>query len=178
MSLACDLTRVATLQFTQYHSPNFAYLFNGDTQAVLRGSRTYSDWHAMVHEAKSSNDAQGVDNLARGYTWYMQKLALLVKRLGEIEDGPDGTLLDSTLILSISEFGNGSQHGTTGLPVLLIGGLGGRVRVGQHIAATGYTTGDLFTTVQAITTGVETPFGMTGSTPAGRAYHRGLLPIT
>jgi hypothetical protein len=175
MGLACDLTRVTTLQFTQYHSPNFAYLFGGDPQAVLRGSRTYSDWHAMVHEAAASGDAQGVENLARGYTWYMQKLALLVKRLGEIEDGPEGTLLDSTLVLSITEFGNASQHATSRLPVLLIGGLGGRLRTGRHLDMTGYTTGDLFTTVQAITTGVADPFGITGAWQ-GRAFHRGLLP--
>lgn len=175
MGLACDLTRVSTLQFTEYNSPNFAYLFGNDPQAVLRGQRTYSDWHAMVHEASASGDTQGVNNLARGYTWYMQKLALLMKRLGEIQDGPEGTLLDSTLVLSISEFGDGSQHATTRLPVLLLGGLGGRLRTGRHLDMTGYTTGDLFTTVQAITTGVTDPFGITG-TWQGRALHRGLLP--
>jgi hypothetical protein len=181
MALACNLAPVVTLQFIEYQNPNFQFLFNGDRQAVLRGSRTYNDWHALVHEAGDANDSSGVNNLARGFTFYMQQIANLWKRLGEVEDGPGQTLQQNTIVLGISEFGDGAHHYTRELPVVLLGDLGGKVRTGQHLDMTGYTTGDLYTTLQAITTGDTAKFGMTGNLSGaaednGRAFHRGLLP--
>jgi len=130
----------------------------------------------MVHEAGPNSDAKGVDNLSQAYRWYMQQVANLVERLSSIEDGPGQTLMDSTLILSISEFGNGGNHDTAQLPVLLLGNLGGRIQTGRHLDLTGYTTGDLYTTVQSLLVGDTTPFGMTGANRAGRAFHKGMLP--
>jgi hypothetical protein len=181
MALACNLAPVVTLQFVEYQNPSFPFLFDGDSRAVLSGSRTYNDWHAMVHEAPPANDSSGIDNLAKGFTWYMQQVANLWKRLGEVEDGPGQTLAQNTLVLAISEFGDGAQHFTTELPVVLIGDLNGKVRTGQHLDMKGFTTGDLYTTLQAITTGDTTKFGMTGDLSGaaegnGRPFHKGLLP--
>jgi hypothetical protein len=135
----------------------------------------------MVHEAGDNKDATGVDHLSTGFTWYMQQVANLWKRLGEVEEGPGQTLADNTLVLAISEFGDGAHHYTVGLPVVLVGSLGGKLKTGQHLDMTGYTSGDLYTTLQAITTGDTTEFGMTGSLSNatkdnGRAFHKGLLP--
>jgi hypothetical protein len=181
MALACNLAPVVTLQFIEYQNPNFQFLFNGDRQAVLRGTRTYNDWHALVHEAGDANDASGVDNLAKGFTFYMQQIANLWKRLGEVEDGPGQTLQQNTIVLGISEFGDGAHHYTRELPVVLLGDLSGKVRTGQHLDMAGYTTGDLYTTLQAITSGDAAKFGMTGNLSGaaeenGRAFHKGLLP--
>jgi hypothetical protein len=181
MALACNLAPVVTLQFVEYQNPNFPFLFDGDSRAVLQGSRTYNDWHAMVHEAPPANDGAGIDNLSKGFTFYMQQVANLWKRLGEVEDGPGQTLQQNTLVLAISEFGDGAHHYTKELPVVLLGGLNGKLRTGQHLDMKGYTTGDLYTTLQAITTGDSTKFGMTGTLSGaaeenGRAFHKGLLP--
>jgi hypothetical protein len=181
MALACGITPVVTLQFVSYQNPTFPFLFNNDAQAVLRGgSTTYNDWHALVHEAEANGDSAGVNNLAKGFTFYTQQLANLMKRLGEVEDGPGRTLADNTLVLAISEFGDGAHHIPKSLPVVMIGDLGGRLRTGQHLDMKGYTTGDLYTTIQQITTGDATRFGMTGNLSggedSGRAFHRGLLP--
>jgi hypothetical protein len=181
MALACGITPVVTLQFVSYQNPQFPFLFNNDNQAVLRGAgNTYNDWHAMVHEAAANSDATGVNNLAKGFTFYMQQVANLVKRLGEVEDGPGQTLADNTLVLAVSEFGDGAHHIPKGLPVVMIGDLGGRLKAGQHLDMTGYTTGDLYTTIQQITTGDATKFGMTGNLSggedSGRAFHKGMMP--
>jgi Protein of unknown function (DUF1552) len=181
MALACNLAPVVTLQFVEYQNPNFQFLFDGDTHAVLNGSRTYNDWHAMVHEAPPANDGTGIDNLSKGFTFYMQQVANLWKRLGEVEDGPGQTLQQNTLVLAISEFGDGAHHYTKELPVVLLGGLKGKLRTGQHLDMKSYTTGDLYTTLQAITTGDSAKFGMTGQLSGaaednGRPFHKGLLP--
>jgi hypothetical protein len=187
MTLACNIAPVVTLQFVEYQNPNFQFLFNGDRTAVLRGNNTYTGWHAMVHEAGDARDAVGIDHLTTGFTFYMQQIANLWKRLNEVEDAPGQTLAQNTLVLAISEFGDGAHHVTHELPVLLLGDLNGKITSGQHRNMKGYTTGDLFTTLQAITTGETTPFGMTGNltggkpgwpydVDAGRPYHKGLLP--
>lgn len=177
MALACDVTRTVTMQFLDYHDPRFPFLFNNDRNGLVQGdSRTYDSFHTMVHEAGPNSDATGVDHLAQVYRWYMQQVAGFAKRLSEIEDGPGQTLLDNTLILSISEFGNGGNHDTAQLPILLLGNLAGSIQTGRHLDLTGYTTGDLFTTLQSLLVGDTTPFGMTGANRAGRAFHRGLLP--
>lgn len=181
MALACGVTPVVTLQFTQYQNPSFQFLFNNDAQAVLRGNgNTYNDWHAMVHEAAANSDATGVNNLAKGFTFYMQQVANLWKRLGEVSDGPGQTLADNTIVLAVSEFGDGAHHIPKGLPVVMLGDLGGRLKAGQHLDMKGYTTGDLYTTLQQITTGDATKFGITGNLSggedSGRAFHKGLMP--
>ncbi|MFM2417778.1 MAG: hypothetical protein RL385_2501 [Pseudomonadota bacterium] len=177
MLLACDVTRVVTLQFAEYHDPRFPFLFNGDNGAVVRGSHTYGDWHAMIHEARAGGDTQGESNLASGMRWYMAQVAALADRLASIEDGPGQTLLDNTLILAMSEFGDGSVHDTSNLPVTLIGNLGGKIRsAGQHVRAADYSTGDLFTTLQTALTGDTTPFGITGRRDDGTPFHRGAIP--
>lgn len=181
MALACGITPVVTLQFVSYQNPTFPFLFNNDTQAVLRGgSTTYNDWHALVHEAAANSDTAGVNNLAKGFTFYMQQVANLVKRLGEVEDGPGQTLADNTLVLAVSEFGDGAHHIPKSLPVVMIGDLGGRIKAGQHLDMKGYTTGDLYTTIQQITTGDATKFGVTGNLSggedSGRAFHKGIMP--
>jgi hypothetical protein len=188
MTLACNVAPVVTLQFVEYQNPNFQFLFNGDTTEVLKGAtHSYTGWHAMVHEARAAKDAQGVSHLTTGFTFYMQQVANLWKRLNEVEDAPGQTLAQNTLVLAVSEFGDGAAHITKKLPVVLLGDLGGKVKTGQHRDCSGYTTGDLFTTLQAILTGDTTEFGMTGNLPqqnaswpfdtdGGRPYHKGLLP--
>lgn len=176
MALACDVTRTISMQFPDYHDPRFPFLFNNDRNRVVQGARTYDSFHTMVHEAVPNSDRTGQDNLALGFRWYMEQLANFVQRLSEIEDGPGQTLLDNTLVVAMSEFGNGGTHSTAALPVVLAGNLGGRLQTGRHLSLNGYTTGDVFTTVQSLLVNDTTPFGMTGNDGSGRPFHRGLLP--
>lgn len=133
MALACDLTRVVTVQYTDYHGPNFQWL-----GAPIPGS--YANWHEMVHTA-------GIDNegLREGLRWYMDELGYLLDSMATTLDG-DGRLLDSTMIYSVSEFQNGASHSSHDLPILLAGSACGAVPVGQHRDFGGRTTGDLYTT--------------------------------
>jgi hypothetical protein len=134
MALACDVTRVTTLQFTQYHRPTYPWLNQN-----IPGN--WATWHDLIH-ANSSND-QSRRHAVK--TWYAAQVARLLDRLAETPDG-SGSLLDSTLVVWMTEFSNASTHLTNGIP-LVLAGRGGGHRGGQHLDVTGRTTGDLFSTL-------------------------------
>jgi hypothetical protein len=74
----------------------------------------------------------------RIYRWFFGQLKLLLDRLDSIPDGT-GTLLDTTTILCVSEFGGpnanstANQHSTDNLPYVLIGGSQTPFKTGQYL---------------------------------------------
>ncbi len=132
MALACDLTRVGTLQYTDYHGPSFPWL-NLDIPGQ------FSEWHAMVHELDSIDKT-----VPRAvYRWYMEEYAYLLEQLASVNDG-DGSLLDHMLVMSFSEMGH-PQHTPWDIPVVLAGGLDGAFTTGRHLQAKGAGLANLFT---------------------------------
>ncbi|MDX2022536.1 MAG: DUF1552 domain-containing protein [Deltaproteobacteria bacterium] len=106
-ALSCDATRVVTLQWSTAQSglwPKFAGEF--------------PSWH---HDLSHRTDDAAVGALVRMQTWYMQQLANLAKKLDAVPDD-GGTLLDNTVILTISEVAVGNTHSFKDLPCLLLGG--------------------------------------------------------
>ncbi len=151
MSLACDVSRVATLQFGSKHGPRFPFLQN--YTMPIDG---YTNWHDMVHKQADEPSAQA---LFRGFEWYSTKVSQLVDRLASIPEG-DGTLLDNTLVVWISEFGNGGRHNTDNIPIVCFGDLSGVVKTGEHIAFTDRTTNEFFTTLLRAYGGQDTTLGL------------------
>jgi hypothetical protein len=153
MALACDITRVASIQFTNYDGPTFPWL-----NAGIPGA--YSGWHQLIH--RDGGNLPNRDAMAAaGFTWYATQVAQLLGALDAVDDGNGQTLLDNTLVLWISEFGDGSNHTLNNLPVVLGGGAGGHLKTNQHLQFTGKTTNDLFTTLLNIFGGTDTTFGYT-----------------
>lgn len=141
MALACDLTRVGTFTFSNYDAPLFPWLASEGVSIPMGGK----GWHTLVHENRF--DPASRDAMMKAFRWYNQMFAYLVAELDRFVE-PDGTtLLDNTVVLCMSEFGNGGVHRPERLPVVLAGGLGGAFTVGRH-QATNATTGNLFTTIQ------------------------------
>jgi hypothetical protein len=157
LALACDLTRVVTLQYTTYHDPTFDWL----------GLPLTGNWHERVH-------AHGGDNpeaMAQAFAWYTGEVAYLLGQLEAVNEG-GGTLLDNTLVLWLSEFGDGGVHDTRNLPVVLAGGLGGKLKTGRHLAFGGRSHNDLHTTVLDLFGGQDRSFGF-----GGADFNQGPLPV-
>ena len=97
--------------------------------------------------------------------YYSDQVALLLDELASIDDGDGQTLLDNTLVVWMSEYGEGGSHDTSKIPVVLAGGLGGRVKTGQHLSFSGQgrTTNDLFVTLLNLFGGTDTSFGFRGT---------------
>jgi hypothetical protein len=143
MSLACDLTRVASLQFMQGQTNRFPWLghpFPYD----------FRDWHEIFHIVPDGRTGRE-DPVVRAamidaMRWYAEMFAYLVQRLAETPDG-DGSLLDSTLVVWASELGDGHAHNTFDIPIVLAGNVCGALETGRHLEAYGRSTNDLLVSI-------------------------------
>lgn len=123
LALACNQTKVFNVVF----SPG---------ASKLRRAGSSADHHQLTHE-------EPVDN-ALGYqpqsTWFVERsMAAFSEFLAILKDVPegDGTLLDNSLVLAHSETSLAKTHDVTGMPLMLAGQAGGRVRTGVHIKGNG-----------------------------------------
>jgi hypothetical protein len=119
MALACDLTRVASLQWSRSVSETrFTWL------GISEGH------HELSH--LGDDDAGAVDKLTRINSWYVEQLASLIAKLKSIPEG-DGTLLDNTLILFCNELSKGNTHSRKDAGYILAGGAGGALETGRFL---------------------------------------------
>ncbi len=139
MAMACDLSRVGTLQFTNYHAPTYPWLGH----AIPGG---YDSWHTWVHAVE---DPAGDATVLDVFRWYMGELAYFLQQLRDTPEG-DSTLLDHSLVLATSEFDNGSVHSAYSLPIILAGNLCGRLETGRSLDRGGHYHGELFAALQQL----------------------------
>ena len=113
--LACDLTRVASVQLSSGFS-NVTHTWLGQSTAH----------HTMSHQNADNRGAlMAIDN------WYAEQLFGMLKAMDEIDEG-NGTLLDNTLVLWGRELGT-TSHSMSPWPVVLIGGAQGALRTGRFL---------------------------------------------
>ena len=136
LALACNQTKVFNVVF----SPG---------ASKLRRAGSSADHHQLTHE-------EPVDN-ALGYqpqaTWFVERsMAAFSEFLTILKSVPegDGTLLDNSLVLAHSETSLAKTHDVTGIPLLLAGRAGGRVRSGLHIKGNGDPVSRVGLTVQQV----------------------------
>jgi len=85
--------------------------------------------HPISH---NNNVPEQVAKKAKVDTYHLQLFANYLKKLASIQDG-DGSILDHTLYAYGSGMANGNQHNHSDLPLVLVGGTGGRIKGNQHI---------------------------------------------
>ncbi len=133
-ALACDLTRVVSLQFGQQDNDGGGYPFLNISAGHhplthLTPSDTLDDNGNPVSDPTRSVNGQ----LTRIYTWYAQQFAGLLRRLDAVAEG-NGTMLDNTLVVWGSELANYSTHSfSPSVPFVLAGGAGGQLTGGRSI---------------------------------------------
>lgn len=118
-AFACDLTRVATFQWS-YSESEHLFQFLG-----LDGNH-----HALSHDF--GNSGPGYDGYNAIQTWYQEQFAYLLAKLDSYNEG-EGTLLDNSLVLWATEIGESTQHALTTMPYVLAGGAGGKISTGRVI---------------------------------------------
>ena len=82
----------------------------------------------LAHHPASHDDRS--DAYERVSRYYVSQLAYLAGRLAEMQEG-QGTVLDNSCLMFVSNMWSGSQHDSTKLPLLLVGGLGGTLDTGR-----------------------------------------------
>jgi len=121
-----DTTRVATLKLNNDHS---ALRFPNLPSVEQAGHGI--DY--MIHHLLSHSD--GSDWL-KVNQFFMEQVAYLAGRLEAIREG-DRTLLDNTMLMHCSSMMAGAMHNNDQLPVIVLGGGGGRLKGGRVLDYTG-----------------------------------------
>jgi hypothetical protein len=80
------------------------------------------------HHSASHDDLS--DDFERVTRFYCSQLAYLAGRLEAMPEG-EGTVLDNSCLLLLSNMWSGNRHDSTRLPLLTVGGLGGTLETGR-----------------------------------------------
>ncbi len=153
MALACDMTRVVSIQ----HIGGNRYPWLGHPLPFH-----FDGYHGIFH-IDPPNSGRDIPEIRAAMLdvmrWYADTFLHLVQRLAETPDG-NGSLLDSTLVVWTSEFGDGQSHVTDNIPVVMAGGVCGALQTGRHVEYYGRSTNDLLVSILNAFDFEDTTFGL------------------
>lgn len=141
LALKCDLTRIASLQWSWARS-NLVHTWAQGTQGH----------HDMTHVGAS-------DELSRINTWYASQLAYLGQQLLDTKDAMGNSLLDSTLVYWGSDVSWAYVHSYDNMRAFFLGSGGGYLKTGQHIDVGGQAHQKLLVTFMNMLGLAEDQFG-------------------
>ncbi len=120
-ALACDLTRVASLQLSACSSgTRFTWLGISDEHHTLS-----HDQHGDPVVARPKYRATQV--------WYAEQVAYLLGEMRKIDEGNGRSLLDNTAVLWCTEVNHGNDHSYHDMSWLLAGSCGGAFQTGRNL---------------------------------------------
>jgi hypothetical protein len=117
LALACDLTRVVSLQWSTAESQTVHEHAPGVTQ----------EHHLMSHDIANYASQMSLVNI-----WYAEQFAYLLSELKKVPEG-DGTLLDNLLLFWPNELSQAEVHDRRRLPYVLAGKAGGQLTTGRYL---------------------------------------------
>src|SRR5262245_20365571 len=112
LAFQTDKTRVATLLLCRDLSGLFY---------------PFLDVRLAHHPASHDDQSDAYERVSR---YYVSQLAYLAARLEAMPEG-DATALDHSCLIFLSNLWSGSQHDSTKVPLLTVGGLGGTLETGR-----------------------------------------------
>ena len=126
MALACDLTRVFSVMFSQAGS------------GIVLSMPDVGATNGLHHHCHFDPNPQGV--VQRAVVFTMKQLAYLLERMRDTPEG-DGNLLDNSVVFATSELGDQyPSHSVSEFPILIAGKAGGRLRGNWHYRSSGLNT--------------------------------------
>ncbi|HEY2902648.1 MAG TPA: DUF1552 domain-containing protein [Polyangia bacterium] len=143
LALACDLTRVATLQWS-----------TAESTVVHAEISVTKEHHLMSHD-----DVTNADALSQVHTWYAQQFSALLDRLAAVTDADGQTLLDGSVVFWVNELSRGTVHDRRDLPYVLAGQGNGALRTGRYVHNAGDPHNKLFAALQNMFGISSTGFG-------------------
>jgi hypothetical protein len=141
LALQCDLTRIATLQFsTATSNVTHSWIDPTDTGTHHQHSHSGPGWIGQLgpdlYNTATYNppgipsyDAQ----LAPIDLWYTNQIAYLAQKLNGIQTASGASLLAQSVICWGTELDMGNYHNHDNTPFVLIGGGGGKLKTGQLV---------------------------------------------
>ncbi len=121
MRLMCDLVAIG---FQTDKSRVATLLLNRDLSGLFY---PFLDVTSTHHSASHRDRSDEYERISR---YYCDQYAYLAKQLDSMTEG-DATVLDHSCLLFISSMWSGNAHDSSKVPVLLTGGLSGRIETGR-----------------------------------------------
>lgn len=182
-AMACNLAPIGRLEFANQQSPRFGIPTLDNT---LNANTTTYDWHAMVHGdplpgtqtfLRPGRDPGATvfdQRLLDGYRFFVQQFAALLGELDQFPEGQGTTVLDNSLVVLATDFGEGLGHYHAKMGYVLAGNLG-TAKKGFHFRAgaanAGYYTPSTFNVTQLLNSILD----MSGVTPVAEFGLKGYL---
>lgn len=119
-ALQCNQTRVFNLLLS-------------DTTSNLRREGSTTTHHTLTHEEPINPQLGYQEQVAWFAAQSMIAWRECLDAIASIREG-DGTLLDNCLIMAHSDCSIAKSHAVEGIPIMIAGSAGGRIRTGFHLA--------------------------------------------
>lgn len=136
LALACDQTRVFNMVYS-----------NGASGLHMKGSK--DTHHTLTHEEPRDLELGYQPKATAFVKRSMAAWAHFVQTIANVKEG-DGTLLDNSLIMAFSETSDANSHSVTGLPFMIAGRAGGKVKPGTHVRGVGESASRVGLTMQQV----------------------------
>ncbi|MDX2053459.1 MAG: DUF1552 domain-containing protein [Polyangiaceae bacterium] len=140
-ALACDLTRVFTVNFSTFNSGPW---FPLDPSLP-------NNHHELGHQSDP--------NMSRSVGFIMERFAEFLDALASFSEGANHILYNSSILVQSEVARN---HELENMPTLMAGNAGGVLRTGLHVKASGPTTRASFTAAKAVGAALSS-FGVQGA---------------
>jgi hypothetical protein len=114
MALACNLIQIGIFQWSG------AGVQDGhSTPWIKYKNASINDNHHYISHIRGTDPVPKQELI---YKWYYEQLAYFISLLKSVPGEGGGTLLDSTMIVTVSDVRDGDSHGFYDIPMLVIGG--------------------------------------------------------
>ncbi len=121
--LMCDIIAIA---FQTNKTRVASLIISRDLSAMYYPFLEVKEGH---HAASHNNNSDGYERIAR---FHVSQYAYLAAKLDSMKEG-DGTVLDNTCLMFLSNLWIGRKHDNFRLPLILAGGLGGTLQTGRTL---------------------------------------------
>jgi hypothetical protein len=121
--LMCDIIAIA---FQTDKTRVASLIISRDLSAMYYPFLDVKEGH---HSASHNNNSDGYERIAH---FHVSQFAYLASKLDSMKEG-DGTLLDNTCLMFLSNMWIGRKHDNFRLPLVLAGGLGGTLETGRTL---------------------------------------------
>jgi hypothetical protein len=122
--LMCDIIAIA---FQTNKTRVASLIISRDLSAMYYPFLDVKEGH---HAASHNNNSDGYERIAR---FHVSQYAYLASKLDSMKEG-DGTVLDNTCLMFLSNLWIGRKHDNFRLPLVLAGGLGGTLETGRALS--------------------------------------------
>lgn len=160
MALACNQTKAFNMTFSTAASD-------------LRKAGAPTAYHQATHEELVDRDLGYQPTVDQFATECMEAFRDFVSAMAAVREGPR-RLLDSMLVVAHSDVSYAKLHDLDGVPTMLAGSAGGRIRTGLHVAGANLPASMVALTAQQVM-GVATDGWGTGSMRTNRTISEVLV---